>query len=508
MPKILEYKNLDWFKGISAHVNAALGGLFQALKNCDPFEYGGLAMPGRTPAHQTLSSTPKFLTNFNSSGSNYVYVHTDSALYQVLKDSPYTVTDVTNQINQHLISSGTMTKIIGRTKWKGKLIYAIQSSTGDGYIQANTFPVASGSDQTLQRDFTNNLDHMPMEVGADGNLYCGNDSRIYEQTTAAGTANGTTQTGNGTQFLIDSGFYVRDLVNDGRYLVIFADNNAQNISDRLTGNYECKVYFWDMVQTDANGRIVCDAIWTFTDSYVIGAKLLDNAIIMLTYNGMWVTNVATYPKMFRAFPTNTALMGRPLNPSQIGARKGSIFWCDGFTNTIHDVFAYGNPVTGQQKIFYRPYDNGGTDVLSTCLLPVGDQLIVGTDQPGLWFYNVTSQSRGAVGVTSLDTNMPAPFKYEFIKVVLGQKVASGQQVQVNSYGNGGNDLISSEIQVFSGAGGTVVGAKHTLKFNRVLTTTNQPEKFEDLTVSVTADGVPIQRLTVYGTPNDDANVEL
>jgi hypothetical protein len=485
--KILEYKNKDWMAGISAQRDLPMGGLFQSLMGCDPFEFGGLACPSLAPASQSLGTTPLSLVSWNSGPSsytNYIYALSATKLYQVLKDSPYTVVDQTSQINQNLYSGGTMVSMSNATTWKGKYIYVIVDNNSNGYVRANTFAVASGNDQTLQRGFQNNMDYMAMCEGADGNLYCGNDSCIFEQTTATGTTNGTTQTGNGVQFKIDPGFYVRDILNDGRYLVIFADNNTMNVVNRVTGSYQCKIYFWHMVQTDGNGRIVCDAIWNFIDSYIIGAKVTEgNAIQMITYNGIWVTNVATFPKMIRPFPSVAYLaLQRPTNPSQIVYVKGSLLWTGGGIST--SIYGYGNPITGQQKIFYAPYPTGASN-LPTCLLSVGNNFIVGDASNTLYFFNVTGSARGTISLQSLCTDMIQPCRFDFIKVVLDQKLIAGQSVQVTASSNGGQDLITNETQSYASPG------KQSFLFRRVPTTTNQPDKFENLTINVSSVGAPI-----------------
>ena len=268
-----------------------------------------------TPAQQTsgLATTPKFITNWNASGTQYLYVQTDTKLYQVLTVSPYTVTDVTAQITPG-------TSVYGAIIWKGVYVYSTNND-----IRANTFPVASGSDVQLKSGYNGTMDYRALCIGADGNLYYGDTPMVGVLTSATGTSGNTTNHG------IDNGYTVRDLVNDGRYLVIFADNNQQNNANCLVGNYSCKVYFWDMVQTDGNNRIIADAIYDFADSYIIGAKMTDNGIEMITYNGVYVLSSTTRPKMIRPFPiTPNGRMGRPLNPSQIIFIKGSLYWVEGF----------------------------------------------------------------------------------------------------------------------------------------------------------------------------------
>ena len=476
-------------KGISAQPNLPVGGLFQQFSGCDPFEQGGLALPSLTPATQALSNTPKILTNFNSGGNGYVYAHCATKLYQVLNTSPYTVTDVTSNIT-------VRTDIKNAIVWKGYYIYA-NTDAGFPDIRSNTLPV-SGTDTQINAGpwQSSDFDFAPMCVGADGNLYVGNYGRVNEMTTPTGTS------GNTTYFIIDNGFTVRDLVNDGRYLVIVADNNTISLGSAQPGKYQCRVYFWDMVQTDGSGRIIADAVWDINDSYLIAAKLLDNVVYVIGYNGLYVCNVATSPKFLRAFPlTANFYFGRPLNSRQVTVNKGSIYWVDGSLPGSAGIMAYGNPITGQPKIFYQPYLKTGAS-LATCLSVAGNKFICGDSAPELQFFN-TGSSRGTVTVLSLDTNMVQPHRYDATKVVLGQPLASGQSVTCQVYCQNHSQLISTETKVFNSA-----NPKQNLIFKPVRTSTNQPDKFEDIDIQVTSTGAAIQRVSVYATPLGDLTEDI
>ena len=197
-----------------------------------------------------------------------------------------------------------------------------------------------------------------------------------------------------------------------------------------------------MVQTDGSGRIVADAIWDVKDSYVIGARFLENAVYFITYSGLYVCNVGTSPKLIRLFPTDITALGRPANAYQIGGNKGSIFWVNGGNPIYHYIYAYGNPITGQPKIFYQPYQQNVGDFTNTCLAVAGTELIMGTDQPGLFFFNGGS-TRGTVNVKSLDTNMPQPYTYGFTKVVLTKSSPPATASRLSLHWVGGNDLIST-----------------------------------------------------------------
>src|SRR6266404_8308679 len=171
--KIIEIKSNDWPKGISAQPNLPVGGLFQRLTGCDPFEQTGVALPSLTPASITPSpsSTPKVLTNWNNAGTSYVYVHSDTKLLRVLKDSPYTQTDITASITVDTIKNAIL--------WQGKYIYATTQ------LRSLTF---AGVDTQILAGYNGALDYIPLCIGADKNLYVGDDSRIHTITSSTGTA--------------------------------------------------------------------------------------------------------------------------------------------------------------------------------------------------------------------------------------------------------------------------------------------------------------------------------
>lgn len=494
MNKILEFKSDDFMKGISAQPNVAKGGLFQTIYNYDPFEQGGVLLPSLTPAAQGLSTLSKFLTSWDDgAGTQYLYGLGTTKLYRILKNSPYTVSDQTAQINQHL-TFGTAANHIGHTIWKGKYIYATVTSTNNGCIMANALPVASGSDVLIQSAF-NERTLITFCVGADLNLYFNWQDNVIGVITDATTTNTTI-------YKIDDGFKIRHMINDGRYLVILADTNASVATSRVTGDYKCRVYFWDMKNVDTNNYIDCSggAKYEFSDSYLIGGAYLDGGIYFFGYNGLYLCNVATFPHMIRPFTSNTLKMGRPTNPYQIAAKNGSLYWLDGTTSVNHYVYAYGNPITGQQKIFYIPYDTTVTAVSQALL--AADNIIVANDIPSLYFFS-TGSTRGTLTFSSLSTLLPQPYTYGYAKVVLQQNMAAAQSVEVVTTTKNAVSTISDETKSYSAA-----NAKQTHKFDRTIIGSNQPTKMEDITLSLVSVGAGIQRVCVYGSPLEDANTDL
>ncbi len=496
MKKLLEFKNQDFMKGISAYFNTTFGGLFQLLTNVNPFEEAGVALPSLTPANATtgISTTPRTLEGFQTSGVAYVYVHTDTKVYKVLVNSPYTATDVTSSFFSSF-GFGTILKQLGKVTWKGKYIYASKTSTGNTYINSNVFP---GGSDTQIRDpaIGTGYDYVTFCVGADNNCYHNYQIGQFNELTST-----TTTAGNSNIFKIDDGFHWRCGVNDGRYLVIVADNNAAAIADRIPGAFKVRVYFWDMVQTDANSYITPDIMWEFDDDFAIGARMLGDGIELITNRGIFLTSVGTRPRPIRPFPTTaTGKMGKPLNPYQIAGDAGSIYWVDGSHNLFNDVHAYGNPLGGQ-KIFYTPYTQTTGVLLYTCLTVSGSQIIAGTDQPGLFIFNVGT-TRGTLQLTTVSEILEQPHTYGYTKVVLKEKLSFGQSVQCVATTNNGSATVASETKSYNAS-----KPKQTLLFRRKPSGSDQAARVEDLGITISSNA-GIKRITSYGEPLEDGNEDL
>lgn len=480
MQKILELKNEDWSKGISAQGNIPIGGLFQQLKGIDPFYNQGLAVPYLVPDEITPSSAPKYMVNYNDSGIEYVLWDSATTAKQVLKDSPYTQTDKTSELTYTSAHCGAIV-------WRGKYIYA---QTGNG-LRSNSLPPTLANDTNLINAWQFTTDSIPMAVGADSNLYCAGDgNRVHKITNESGTS------GNSNYFEIDTGFTARDVLNNGRYLVVLADDNARLTADRKVGNYRCRVYFWDMIKTTA------DVIFDVDDSYLIAGEQLDGNIYFFGYNGLYVCNEATSPKLIRPFVSYNGLSrAKPLSPYQLVKSKGSIYWIDGSNNGLYNgsVYAYGNPTLGLTKIFYQPHlnSNAGQSNQQTCIAVVGEQLWVADASPKIYVQN-TGSTRGTATISSLDTIYLQPYRYELTKVVLSQPLSSGQSVTcVVTGANGSKTISASETKSYSAS-----NPRQVLIFKTSPTALTE-NKFEDMRVGITTTGATIQRVTVYGTPLDD-----
>jgi hypothetical protein len=480
MQKIIEIKTEDWTKGISAQKNKSVGGLFSTLSGIDPFYNEGLCVPSLTSTTITPSSTPKFITNFNSAGVAYTYWHSDTEIKQVLKDSPYTQVDKSSEIQFGGFP------VIGATTWRGKYVYARAGSD----LRLTTIPVASGTNVQIRTGFGSVMDSMPLCVGADDNLYNGDAGTVGVQTSVSGLNSGS--------FTIGNGFYTRDLINDGQYLVILADNNSSDstgsTASRMAGNFRCRIFFWDMKKS------LADVVYDIDDSYLIAGQQLDGNIYFFGYNGLYVCNSATPPRLIRPFIGYNGLStAKPKNSYQLVKHKGSLFWVEGFDSIVTNgvINAYGNPTFGGSKIFYQPHLTGNQGDAQTVLQVVGEQFWTGTDTPAIYVNNIGSTNGD--GIVSFSKRMSAPYKYDFTKIVLSVPLSSGQSVSLIVTKIDGTIISANETKLYSAS-----NPRQNLIF-KITPSSNSQNIFEDIKIYIVTAGASVQRVSVYATPLEDAN---
>lgn len=492
MQKIFELKGQDWMRGLSVQTGMALGGLFQSATGFNPFETIGFMQPSLSYLGLTapVTNPVKAITHWNDGTTGYLYAHSESKLYRYLRLSPYTQLDVTAEVT----FSATGADFSGGLLWRGsadsvlRYIYANSDE-----IRSNTLPVAIAADKQILSAGHSELDIRKMCIGADKNLYIPYVGGVNKCVTNDSTSGNVV-----AAFAIDKGYTVRDLLNDGRYLVIFADNNTISTTSRLVGTYSCRAYFWDMAKNTA------DVIWDFPgESYLIGAAYLDGAIIVFGYNGIYVCNSVTPPKMIASFLGNSTLTRRPANPYQITSDGSTVFWGDGASvNT--GIYAYGSLPGSNKKIFYTPYVAATTNAI-TALSSSANLLFAAHTTPSLVVYN-TGSTRGDASVLTTPIQLEQPFRYGYTKIVLKDKLSSGQSVTFKA-------LTAGEL------GGLVVSDQETKSYSasnprkdfkfEITPATNSVSVIEDLVIQVTGTaGATIERVTIYGEPLPDANANL
>lgn len=479
--KILEIKGKDWMTGFSRQAGIATTGLFQSMYNFDPFENEGYLQPALAVTDLTAPATNpiKVITPIIDGTTPKFYAHSETKIYEYLRNTPYTQTDLTAQLD---FTAATGVACAGAISWKGYYIYA---QAGD--LRSRAIPISGGSDvQILNGGDSSYQDIRPMCIGSDKNLYIGGwgngaGGGLAKITSATGTA------GNTLDFFgVDDGFTVRDIVNDGRYLVLIADNNHITTTSRVVGDYQCKVYFWDPVRA----LTTADVIYDIQDSYLIGAEIVDGKVHIFGYNGIYVCNSANAPQLIWSFLGNSTVTKRPISPYAITVGNGIIYWGDGGTNGQQVYALRGNVV-------YSPYQTHQGTTYHTALQFSANALLAGTTLPKMSINNIGS-TRSNVTVLTTIFQLSQPHKLDFIKVTLKAPMSSGMEVDLSMFDSNGSLLKDSDSKTFA-----VVGAKKTLIFKPV-GSSNTIKEFEDFYLTINPiGGAVIERVAVYATPSDD-----
>ena len=482
--KIFELKMDDWMKGLSSQASIAVGGLFSSGTNFDPFEISGMmqcSLASVVASDLSITNTPTVLTSWSQVGTAKLYAHTPNKIYEVLDGTPYTTVEKTAQIS-------VATAVRGAIIYQGKYVYSLETS-----VRSNTLPVASASDIRSQNGASSSGIWHPLVVGADKNLYQMDFETLNKitNTTVADSGSNTLGVIN-----LEAGMYARHAVNDGRYLVILADNNPTgdyNIVGGtvppvpIAGNYRCQVLYWDMVKS------TFDQIFEFNDSYLIGGALLDSAVYVFSGNGIYVTNIATAPKQIFSFKAGSTITEKPQNPFQITQSKNSIYWT-GQSNG--SVYAYGSLFPGMKKVFYQPFASNYT---SSAITNNGTNFYMGTSGTDNFLrVTGTGSARNTGSVITAPIVLPNPYKFAFAKVVMQQPLDASASVDVSVNSNNGNKVVTaSNTKAFS-----QVGSKQSLIFERKSSGGADPAVFEDFQLLLSSNRA-VARVELWAYPVDD-----
>lgn len=478
--KIYELKGEDLAKGLSYFTDFPFGGLYSESSNFDPFlDYGYLTPSlGAVITDDNRTSTPKFITSFNDSGTAKLYVHTDDKLYEVLDGTPYTNTDKSAEID-------VVSPVTGAIFFKNRYIYGQSALTK---IYSNVTPVASASNLLIFDSGGSNTEYFtPMCVAPDKNLYFGHGD-ICRITTVSG--GGATTANNGTYYSLENGMTTRDLASDGHYLIAITDNNATHTKSAVgdTGSFRCQVLFYDV----NNGRSTADYIYEFTDSYVSSVKVLDGAVYIFGKDNLWVCNSQTPPKAIFNFQTGSTIQEPPRYFFQVHQRNNVMYWC-GETNA--KVYAFGSKVAGAKKVFFQPFNPSSNP---TCILTSGDNVYIGSDGNNqMLFVLNASNPKSSTAFSTCYFPLEQPFKFAYAKIVMKSKLATDGSVTFGMNSLAG-EITNSSTKVFS-----TIGAKQSIIFTRESDAGNPPvANFNEFNFSLSSNQ-SVSKIEIWAYPVDN-----
>jgi hypothetical protein len=468
-------------KGISTHSQLMKGGIFKTA-NFDPFRRMGVASSfnaGTRYGNATVTKTIRYIEGYTDSSTPSLLEYADngtntSALYKTAFAG--TTTDISAAI------STATTLARGCKIWYGTFIYA--KNTDIRYYDNLAF--TGGSDASIITSGIVSAEH-PFTIGADLNLYFPNGNSVGRivNTTPASTP---TFVGTASVFALESEMIIRQVINDGRYLVILADNNTQNTT---TGaNFRCCVAFWDMTSPNLAQR------YDFIGTGIIGGGQLDDGTYIIARDFLYVCNVATRPSAISPFTGSANVTVRPLGVGAIAVRGNQLIWGNA------TFMGYGNLTSGDKKIFFVPANNSAANI--TAIAIQQNTIWAGSDTPDLYAYD----NAGAAQSTSFSLSQitfDKPYTFDYAKVVTYQALSSGQSFSFSSSTlNGTYQVTQSDDKTF-----TADGVRTSLIFKRKNTVGNAfAQNFEELdNITVTMNG-PIVKFEIWATPIENQESKL
>lgn len=463
--KIFEIKGEDWMKGFAYQNTLAYGGLFRQAANFDPFKRMGAMSPTAVPVQDTgvpVAKTVRYIASGQSGGTNYLYSYADDGSASYLYRTNAT-SGVTSDESSSITST---TNARGAMVYGGYLLYARTTTIRSCLINLSTnVEILTG---------LTDAEH-PFTIGADLNIYFPNGNSIGKINYSTGLA---ATTGNSTAvFSLEASMTIRHLVNDGRYLVIMADNGGTSSS----GKVNCVVAYWDMTSSTLTQR------FDFLGNGLTGGVLMDSTVYVFGKDFLYVTNVGTSPKVIYNFLgsfTNISLY--PTSPAQISQQGNSIFW----GTSSGAIYAYGSYVSGTKKIFYHPYtlEAACSAFIQTGVIPYG--ATTGSKLYGIGFAPATNQS---VTLSSSLALLPQPYRFEWAKITTRAALASGDTMTFSINPSVGY-IVANDTFTFAAD-----GAKRTKVFKA---TGGGVLNFDEFYFTLSSCNVVIEKLEIWGTPID------
>lgn len=486
MQKILELKGDDLMKGLSLQKNLPVGGLWRLAEYYSPFKKMGVLTPTLAAVEKyagQLALPLKSLCFYKESGKAYLFgfgnrLANGKAAYKInITDD--TIEDYSSYAHNGLTTETPLNTFC--TQYGGRILYDQNSNPS----AVRSFSASDGSDDqaVISSGFLGSSLYIhPFVIGPDGYGYIGNGRYIgYIK-----TANGTTDN-SATKHDTGYGFYVKDLDQDGRYLIVGIDDNPTNIQGVQSN---CQVIFWDV----ANARTTAEVRWPIIADYITGVKYLDGWVYVYANNGVHICNFATEPRLFYPYTSESVVSAMPLLYNQIAKDGHSIYWID--PDGTSGVHALGNPIAGQPKIFYNPYSTGGAN--QNALALSSSNIFASTSDSKL--FKLNSGASDTVQIENVAKDLLVPYTFDFAKINLKSRLSAGQSITFKLLNAAEETISAAETKTYETGG---VGAKKTLIFHPKAEA-NQQTQFTDLYMYLSTNA-DIASIEIFGSPVSAAN---
>lgn len=484
MKKIFELNKDLWASGISFQPSSQKGGLFRQASNFDPFEVLDQFRPGYVATNYNsvaITKDIKYFVNYTDGTTPYTYGFAGTgttSLYSINATSGV-ITDESAKITTTASARGAISWYDNVSSVRG-FVYATNST-----IRANSIPVALANDLEILTGLETS-EHK-FEPGADGNLYFTNGNKVGKITSTTGTA------GNiGNAFTFPTGYTIRDIANDGEYLVIIADNQPSGATDNV-GNYNCIIGYWNYASEQLTKR------YNIQLNLVTAVQIMNGNAYVFSSQGIYVCNVSSYPQI--AFPfngTSSLVNSHPRNASQVTKRGNDvILWGDGGSNK---VYGYGSLGFGDNKIVFHQ-----TSVAQGSVTAIGVQgasttrtsLLVATGSNSALYIqgNPTVSTRDTSSVITSYVTLAQPHRYGYARIVAQSKLASGETMTFNMFSQFANITAANTFDYATD------GAKQSKIF---LSRSASAQSFNEFAISFTSN-FAIQSIEIWAEPVEGPN---
>jgi len=483
--KIVEISGNSWMGGITPHPYVATGGLFQEATNFDPFERIGIYIPNKTPTQRGSSTIVTDITAMISSSTTaiagvFIHAFTEGAAFYRINTTDGSVVDQQARIS--------INSCKGAIVFKNKTIYTNGSS-----VFSHDFPVSAqtGNEVTILGALESNQPpRMAFHIGPDRQLYMTNGRYVARITNVTGTSN------NDAQFLsFEENVFVRDLDDDGQSLIIVGDTNRFN---PFTGGiFRCFVAFWNMKSQDLT------RIWEFTDNTIFGVAAVENEVLIMCRDNTYTCSVNTRPKVLVPLKGNATLTSPTVfaNPYSIVKKDNSTVLWGSDTN----MRGYGRLHPSLPKTLFTAYTIPNGNIDAAISVPHDDGVATiwaANSDADLFEFDTTSTETSTIRIAGIDFKQP--YEFDYAKVILSEKLASGQAVHLQITTDETNNVVLRDSRdsdnpfTFSQVGGK---KSHIFYPFPGVTSTSTVALFEDLSdIRITNVGASVRRVEIWGKP--------
>jgi len=469
--RILSLSTKDFFTGISPSAHSERAGLWHKATGINPFvdpTQGsvnvGLLQSSPTPTAITgTTGTPlSSITRVTGSGAGKTYIGTTAGIYEI---------DVSGDNNATTTATvANMTNGLELFQPRGataEYLYYFQTTQIGRWGDLNGTPAQTDAYITGLQDTPYHPTHKYFDE-----IYYGNKDRLGRiKDDGAGSI---THSSNVLDF--ESNKLVTCLEDDGDFIVIgLTENQGDN-----NIYAETVVRFWNKGGPSWNKE------WKIPDVNIIAMKRIGSTIYAICPRGVYAFNRFSAPQKVKQInSTYSPAFGRS---NAVGTLGQSLMWGAGSNGSIN---LYGSTLAGVPVAYHQPFSGAGTG--STTLIADNTRfmrVLVGTDEPALYRYNLTA---GGATASAETIYIPLRERYDIkeIEFIFGEPLATGDTLNVDVQTD--EDNVATDYGTISFTANGAIRKKSIFK---------PKTKVDNLKMILNFNGgnIKIKQINVYGDP--------